>query len=160
MITPEKKRLIQEALRCLAASHSAAVAQFEESIAVLTNALELGGTVVDHAAESTFDQQSAGSPDDDLPIADQTTFTVAWRGRSCFLGNTLLFRLFARLLRSRNRYVSHVDLLDEVWDGQREVSVVRGVAKRLRDQLTKAGMEDLAHAIDGTTSRHYGLMLV
>ena len=160
MLTVEKKRLIQESLRCLAASHSVAVTQIEQTIAVLTNALELGGIDVDHAVQSTSEQDFLPSPDHDLPIADQTTFTVVWRGRSCFLGNTLLFRLFTRLLRSRNRYVSHVDLLDEVWDGQREASVVRGVAKRLRDQLTKAGMEDLAQAIDGTTSRHYGLMLV
>ena len=160
MLTVEKKRLIQESLRCLGASHSAAVMQIEETIAVLTNALELGGIAADHAARSTSEQDFLRSPDHDLPIADQTTFTVVWRGRSCFLGNTLLFRLFARLLRSRNRFVSHVDLLDDVWDGPREGSVIRGVAKRLRDQLAKDGMADLAQAIDGTTSGHYGLMLV
>lgn len=160
MITPEKKRLIQETLRCLATSNSAAVARIEETIAVLTNALELDGLDVDRTVRSTANQQSTGMPKSDLPAADQTTFTVIWRGRSCFLGNTLLFRLVERLVRSPNRYVSHVDLLDDVWDGQREGSTIRGVAKRLRDQLAKDGMEDLAQSIDGSITGHYGLMLV
>jgi len=37
MLTSEKKRLIQESLRCLAASHAATVAQIEETMAVLAS---------------------------------------------------------------------------------------------------------------------------
>ena len=160
MITPEKKRFIQEALRRLATSHTASVAEFEETIALLTNVLELDELEVDRALRPTADQQSTGSVESALPTADRTTFTIIWRGRFCFLGNTLLFRLFERLVRSPNRYVPHVDLLDDVWDGPREGSTIRGVAKRLRDQLAMSGMEDLAQAIDGNISGHYGLMLV
>ena len=41
MLEADKKRLIRESLRALAASHAAAVAQIEETMAVLLGALEL-----------------------------------------------------------------------------------------------------------------------
>ncbi len=148
MLTNEKKTLIQESLRSLAASHTAAVVQIEETMSVLLRALELD----DNAAKDS----KAGH----RPRADATTFSVEWRGRTCFLGNTLLFWLFERLARSPNRYVAHVDLLDDVWRSERESSTIRGVAKRLRDRLVAADMEELAAAIDGSVSGYYGLILV
>lgn len=159
MITPEKKRVIREALRSLAASNCEAVARFEETITVLSNALELGDldVVADGPAPHEKPVQSPGT---NLPIADRRTFTACWRGRSCFLGNTLLFRLFERLARSPNSYIPHVDLLDDVWDGPREGSTIRGVVKRLRDQLAQHGMDELSRAIDGGNSGHCGLMVV
>ena len=44
-------------------------------------------------------------------------------------------------------------------DGKRSEAAVRSVVKVLRQKLATAGMHDLADAIDGTTARHYGLML-
>lgn len=145
MLSADKTQQIQESLRALAATHAATVAQIEVTMKVLLQALELDDA-------STESQQR--------PIADEETFTVAWHGRTCFLGNTLLFWLFHRLARSANRYVPHVDLMDDVWHGDRETSTIRGVAKRLRDRLAEEGMEDLAAAIDGSVAGYYGLMIV
>jgi len=123
MLTTEKKRLIQESLRCLAASHAATVNQIEQTMAVLARALELDvpGT---KAGEN-------GGPAN-RPTADATTFCVTWQGKTCFLGNTLIFWLFERLARSLNHYVAHVDLLDDVWRGEREGSTIRGVRYWMR----------------------------
>ena len=146
MLSKQDKKRIQESLQTLAANHAAAVTQIEETIGILQQALEL-----DESSQPKWNQ---------LPVADTATFCVIWHNRSCFLGNTLLFWLFHRLVRSANRYVSHVDLMDEVWKGDREISTIRGVAKRLRDRLTEAEMADLARAIDGTVAGYYGLILV
>jgi DNA-binding response OmpR family regulator len=148
MLTNEKKQLIQESLRSLAATHAAAVAQIEETMRVLVLALDLDAS--DDGGPGTANR----------PIVDEATFSVTWRGRTCFLGNTLLYWLFARLARSTNRYVAQLDLLDDVWRGERHASTIRGVAKRLRDRLRAAGMADLAKAIDGSVSGYYGLILV
>ena len=93
------------------------------------------------------------------PIADRSTFSVHWRNKTCYLGNTLPFRLLERLAHRPNQLIHHDRLLDEVWECQRSKEAVRSVVKVLRQKLSHAGMEDLADAIDGTTSRHYGLML-
>lgn len=148
MLSTKKKRLIQESLRSLAATHAAAVAQIEETMAVLVQALEIE------------DSNDGGQQTSNRPLADDETFSISWQGRECFLGNTLVFWVFERLARSPNRYVAHVDLLEEVWRGERQASTIRGVVKRLRDQLTVAGMADLAAAIDGNVSGYYGLILV
>jgi len=50
------------------------------------------------------------------PFVDRALLSVIHRGKSCFLGNTLLLRLIERLLRSLNQYVSHQQLQEEVWD--------------------------------------------
>ena len=146
MLSIEKRHKIQESLRALAQTHALAVAQIEETISILEQMLEL-----DVAARPTSKH---------LPVADATTFSITWQDRTCFLGNTLLFWLFHRLLLSPNRYVAHIDLLDDVWKGDRETSTIRGVAKRLRDKLAAAEMKDLAESIDGTVAGYYGLILV
>lgn len=102
---------------------------------------------------------TAGNDSDGHPIIDRTTFTVHWGGKSCFLGNTLPFKLFERLARRPNQLVPCDQLLDDVWQCCRSRDAMRSVVKVLRQKLSQAGMEDLAVAIDGTTARHYGLML-
>lgn len=142
-------RQIQEALATLVASH----AEAEWAIDELTNALGI---------------QKNRSSGDDIPrlqnsrslIADCETLSVVWNDKTCFLGNTLLFRFFERLARSPNRYVPHSELLEDVWGGVRDMSTIRGVAKRLRDRLREEDMGELADAIDGSVIRHYGLKLV
>ena len=94
-----------------------------------------------------------------LPIADRSTFSVRWQSKTCYLGNSLPFRFLERLAYRPNQLIHHDRLLDEVWECQRSKEAVRSVVKVLRQKLSHAGMEDLADAIDGTTSRHYGLML-
>ena len=49
-----------------------------------------------------------------IPIADPETLAVQWKGRTCFLGKTIAFKLFAQLARRPNHFLSHDLLLDEV----------------------------------------------
>ncbi len=158
MITPEKKQLIREALKTLAESQAAAETLIEETISILSRILELGDNFPTHVADQAH--RPTDLSESDALAVDRATLSVIWQGRTCFLGNTLLFWFFNRLAQSRNRYVSHVDLLDDVWGGQRQSATIRGVAKRLRDRLVESGMEELADSIDGTVSGYYGLMLV
>src|SRR5437763_52363 len=53
------------------------------------------------------------------PIVDQSTFRVAWNGHSCRLGNRLSLKLLDRLCRRPDQYVSHEQLLNEVWRARR-----------------------------------------
>ena len=81
-------------------------------------------------------------------------------GRTCFLGNSLHFRLLGRLAQRPNSYFSYEDLFARVWDGGvRSDDAVRSVVKRLRRALRRAGLGDLAKAIDGSVPGHYALKL-
>jgi DNA-binding response OmpR family regulator len=90
-------------------------------------------------------------------LVDDERFVVRWRGRECGLGNTLLFRLFRRLATSPDRYVSHVDLIDDVWGAERSSVAIRAAVRKLRRRLAAARMEDLAAAIDGKSRGYYRL---
>ena len=93
------------------------------------------------------------------PTIDTATFCVHWDGRTCRLGNTLAFRLLERLARRPNQLVHCDVLLHELWDNYSSRDAVRSTVKVLRRKLSTAGMENLALAIDGSTTHHYGLML-
>ncbi len=93
------------------------------------------------------------------PFADQSSFSVVWDGRRCYLGRTLLFRFFERLARRPNQYVTYERLLQDVWDGPRSNEAIRSVVRDLRRKLKCAGMGDLADAIDGRNRECYGLIL-
>ncbi len=144
MLTSKKKRLIQESIRSLTRSHAAAIAQIENTISVLIKTLEL--EIPDFVDPKLH------------PVVDENTFSITWQNHTCFLGNTLLFWFFHRLAQSPNRYVPHVDLLEDVWHSERHSSTIRGVVKRLREELVASGMQQLASAIDGRVSGHYGLI--
>jgi DNA-binding response OmpR family regulator len=92
-------------------------------------------------------------------IIDEATFSVHWANRTCYLGNTKPFRLMERLARRPNHLVLCDVLLEDLWDEHSSREVLRAAVKMLRRKLTSAGMEDLAEAIDGSTTHHYGLML-
>ena len=93
------------------------------------------------------------------PLIDQSRFTVTLGGRTCRLGNTIPFRFLARLVKSPGRYVSHEQLIDDVWDGQGSDDALRSVAKHLRRRLREAGLDDLAGAINGLTPGYFVLRL-
>ncbi|WP_442483312.1 winged helix-turn-helix domain-containing protein [Aeoliella sp. SH292] len=149
MSASSKKDRIREALATLVTTHSQAVSQIEEAIRGLTLLLEIEALVEPTPAWTS--SQTTG------PQADRQTHSIVWRNKSCFLGNTLPFLFFERLARSPRRYVSHADLLDDVWGGDRHTSTIRGVVKRLRDRLQEEGMGEVAAAIDGSVSGYYGL---
>ena len=52
------------------------------------------------------------------PLLDESTLSVIWKGKSLHLGNTLAFRLLERLARCPNQYVTHLDLLRDVWEDE------------------------------------------
>ena len=93
------------------------------------------------------------------PLVNSAVFSVTWSGRICHLGPTKLYRLFVRLLRRPNQYVSHDQLLRDVWLGDaRSPHTVRSAVRNLKSKLVLAGMTDLAQAIE-SRGRHCGLML-
>jgi hypothetical protein len=153
MMQTKRRRAIREALATLASTHAMAVAQLEIAIRLLTEEMD-----ADH--EDPFIRglpQLLRRPNE---LVDAGSQCVVWNGKTCFLGNNLLFRFFERISRSPNQYISYRVLLDDVWGGDREHSSIRGVAKRLRDRLAIQGMPDLSSKIDGTNPGHYRLMLV
>ncbi len=94
-----------------------------------------------------------------LLVLDRSNHTVRWKERSCFLRNTMAFRLLERLARRPNEYVSTERLLDELWSATRTHSTVRSTVCGLKTKLRASGMRDLAESIDGKNPGHYGLML-
>jgi hypothetical protein len=94
-----------------------------------------------------------------MPWADETRFCVTCGKRSCHLGRTKCFRLFTRLLRRVNHFVSYDHLLRDVWDGDvKSPDTVRSAVRELKAKLIRARMRRVANAIRGE-GRHYGLML-
>lgn len=93
-------------------------------------------------------------------LIEPTLLSVTFRGKTCFLGNTLPFKLLSRLAQRPNAYVRYEDLLSEVWQRIVSDSAVRTVAKNLRNLLRQAGLAEIAEAIDGSVYRHYALRLV
>jgi predicted nucleic-acid-binding protein len=152
-VSIERKRAIREALATLASSHAIVVQQLELAIELLNQEMEFDEEPLAIQAVHLF-----GSRQNSL--VDSGSQSVLWKGRICFLGNTLLFRFFERISRSPNQFISYEVLLDDVWGGRRENSSFRGVAKRLRDRLALEGMAELSCAIDGSNSGFYRLMLV
>src|SRR5580693_1257471 len=90
--------------------------------------------------------------DQHRPLLDESTLSVLWRGKVLHLGQTLSFRLLARLARRPNQYVTHVDLLRDVWDDDElltATSTIRSLVRELRRKLHHGDMTDLARAIRG-----------
>ncbi len=150
-----RREEIAMSLKLLAATYAETARQFEATLATLSRVLELEN------AYSTDSCPAIVAPASSLhrPVADRSTFSVLFRDKTCFLGNTLLFRFFEVLARRPNRYFAHNELLDEVWGGQRADSSIRNVAKRVRDRLILTGMPEVAKAIDGGTPGHFVLQL-
>jgi len=89
------------------------------------------------------------------PLLDESTLSVIWNGNVLSLGHTHAFWLLARLARSANQYVTHVDLVQEVWDDEfTEETALRAGVRRLRKKLRDGGMSDLANAIVGHHGRY------
>lgn len=91
----------------------------------------------------------------DRPLLDEATLSVVWQGRMIHLGHTQAFWLLARLARSVNQYVTHPDLIQEIWDNDlTDTAAVRSGVRRLRIKLRRGGMGDLAEAIAGHNGRY------
>lgn len=153
-----RKEEIAAALKLLAATYAETARQFEATLATLKRVLELEDPCSTDLLPATVARVSP-APSVHRPMVDRSTFSVVFRDKTCFLGNTLLFRFFEVLARRPNRYFAHSELLNEVWGGQRADSSIRNVAKRVRDRLIQTGMEEVAQAVDGSTPGHFVLRL-
>ena len=60
-----------------------------------------------------------------VPIADFGATSVTWRGRTCRLGNTILFRLMVRLVQHPNNTQPFDRLLRLVWEGPKSDLTIR-----------------------------------
>lgn len=154
-MTSHPTNKIQETLRKMSAAHAAAMAASEEAMKLLAAEFE---AIQPGKSHTVISQPLTTTPD--RPVIDRAMLSVLYQGRSCFLGNTLPFRLLERLLRRPNQYVSHQQLQDDVWDGEPSPESIRSVVKELRRKLRCAGMDGLAKAINGKVARHYSLTLV
>lgn len=158
MMSEKRRNEIRDSLLKLIANYRAKSEDFEENLRVLCRKLELEELTILRSEE----KPGAGAPkikigSGDLVI-DRATFTVRWNGQSCFLNNSLPFRMLERLARRPNQFVSYEQLFDEVWGGGiRSRAAVRSVVKVLRQKLNRAGMREVARAVDGRTAGHYAL---
>ena len=93
--------------------------------------------------------------DHSRPLMDESTLSVIWQGKTRHLGHTQGYWLLARLARRVNQYVTHLDLLREIWDDEfADTSLLRSGVQRLRAKLRDGGMADLARAITGHHGRY------
>ncbi len=88
---------------------------------------------------------------------DNRLFTISFRGKSCFLGNSLPFQLLRRLARSPDVYISREELLESIWGGKRSVSAIKSVLSDLRQKLRANGMSELAASLEGSARGYYML---
>ena len=150
MLETDHQNKIEEVLRGLADLYAQAALYVDELRALMAAApTQSNGCVC-------CGQDRCGNH---VPIADQSSLSVVWEGRRCYLGQTLPFRLFERLARRPNQYVTYEQLLQDVWEGPRSNEAIRSVVRYLRRKLKDAGMGDLADAIDGSNRECYGLIL-
>lgn len=149
-----RRAQIQRSLQSLADSYRVTLELMEQTLALFCEESSLDPLTYFrlHPAHSQRSGQHGF-------VIDPMLLSVTFRGRVCFLGNTLPFKLLCRLAQRPNTYVTYEDLLAEVWHGVRSDSAVRSVAKMLRNKLRRAGLTELAAAIDGTVPGHYSLKL-
>jgi hypothetical protein len=96
---------------------------------------------------------------DPLLSLDDRTFSITWRGKTCFLGNNGSFKLLKLLESRRGRYIGHNEIGEMCCDDELATgSAIRQLKKRLVKQLIDRKMDDLAAAIK-TQRSHYGLFL-
>lgn len=150
-----RRQLIAHALRNLAESHAATMTFLEQAMNLLSEEFNLDPlTYLQSRPLPTVTPVPMGRL-----VIDHSMLSVTFGDKCCFLGSTLAFKLLCRLAQKPNSYVTYEDLLDDVWTYRVSDGAVRTVVKNLRSMLRKAGMDELANAIDGSVYGHYALKL-
>jgi DNA-binding response OmpR family regulator len=117
--------------------------------------VELHGSDSIVGGQSSSAAASSGPRVNQRPFLDQSTLCVRWKGKSLHLGHTRGFWLLDRLSRRPNQYVTHLDLLHDVWDDEDlAVATIRSVVRHLRRRLRDGDMGELAAAIRGHNGRY------
>lgn len=152
-MTQERMRRLAHLANQLVETIMTAAICAEEMRAVISAELDVGDTARDRR-EGTGPTVVKGRP-----VVDHSTLSMSWKGKSCHLGYTVLFRLADRLSRRPNQYITPDQLLRDVWEGGlRSPETIRSAIRNLRGCLSLAGMDELAAAIRGHGGR-YGLFL-
>lgn len=151
----DKREKIREYLRNLANSHAALMDVLEQTMAMVCEELSLDPVLSRINQKNRRRLEQSGNQ----LVIDRSVLSVTFRGRSCFLGNSLPFKFLCRLAQRPNTFLSHDELLADVWQGLRSSDAVRSVVKTLRSKLRTAGLGELADAIDGSVRGHYALRL-
>jgi DNA-binding response OmpR family regulator len=152
-MTPESKQDIRIALRTIAENHAATMRILQQTLNLLSDQLE-------HEPRNFRSRRSTVVlANSNAPFVDFGLLSIVHKGRHCFLGNTIPFRLIGKLIDRPNRYFSYRELRDEVWQCVVSDAAIRSVVKVLRAKLRKSRLHELAAAVDGSVARHYGLML-
>lgn len=121
---------------------------------------EIRSTLLAASSNSeALDRRILEAPSNMRPVLDQSTFSVIWRGKKVEIGHNRSFWILRRLAQSPNQYVTHLDLLHDVWDSDdKTTATIRSAVRHLRGWLKKNGLRDLAEAICGQPG-HYILRI-
>lgn len=93
-------------------------------------------------------------------IINLDRFTVTYKGKDCFLGNTILFGLFMRLAARPGYLVAFNKLIDDVWkDDQTEITTVGRTIRLLRDKLKTSEVTGIVIENLKSTKLHASLKL-
>lgn len=152
----DQREQIRQILKSLVEAQAATIALTEKAFSLFNDGHALDPLTFWKAKYAASNNVSS----DTQPVADQDRLEVRYRGRTCRLGNGLPFRLIARLSRQPNTYISYEQLLDDVWGAHVSDAAVRQAVKRLRADLRRKDMADLADAIDGSQPGRYALLVV
>ncbi len=151
-MTPDKVRRLDALASQLAESLMTAAICAQEIHAVVR-------TEIDSETTTEMGRGANGSAhfiqNKQRPLLDESTLSVIWNDKILHLGHTLAFRLLARLARRPNQYVTHLDLMRDVWDDDDlATATIRSLVRELRRKLRSGGMSDLADAIYGHNGRY------
>jgi len=97
-----KREQLRVTLRKLAQANAASIEFMEQALTLVRDDLALDPLTFWRSRTRVKPASRPG-----VPFVDQETLSIKFRGRSCFLGNTLPFRLFARLAQRPNVYLTY-----------------------------------------------------
>jgi DNA-binding response OmpR family regulator len=146
---------IARSLRILANNHRSTMELLEHMLALVSEEFALDPFPYFKLQQT---RRNIGVDNEVLTISS-AMLSVTFRGKTCFLGYTLPFKLLAYLAQRPNTFVSYEELLSDVWQCVVSEGAVRSVVKKLRCLLRNAGLAELANAIDGSAYGHYALKL-
>lgn len=90
---------------------------------------------------------------------DEQTFSVSYQGHQCNLGNSMEFKLLARLYQSKGKYVMYDTLRASVWENEfTEKNAIQRVKSNLVRALSDSGIDVIQ--IDGSQRNCYKLTLI
>jgi DNA-binding response OmpR family regulator len=158
-MNPEKREQIRRTLKNMAQANATIIELAEHALSLFDEELAIDPITFWRSHRPAQERHQDRQVVSNLLAVDQETLSINFKGRSCFVGNGLPFRLLSRLVRRPNAYLTYEDLLSNVWESTVSDSAVRSVVKRLRSMLRHAGMGELADAIDGSVPGHYALKL-